>query len=361
MKSRIVWMAVAVATAACSEMTDPTRPPKSLSPADKRAATDITFTVLPSLGGSLSAAYAINDQSEIVGVSTTLSGQSHAVRWTQQPGGAWEITTISGPGGSAKALNELGNAVGALGGRAKLWPRAGGEDDLGPGFATGINSAGMIVGVRTDVSPSRAVAWIGGGTSWTAHDLRPIAGVDPALPHYEEPRAVNDAAVIVGFAHDNARKQFAVHWDTDGSPNVWSQAVLFSLASGFGQGTAEGMDGNTVVGGAFCADLSCGVAYAWSLGGIVEPGQLTTKGSVAQGSNRNQEIVGFLTARQGTRAFITSTAGRSLRELGATGPYVVNTMAYDINNRTSTRSAAQAVGEGLSSTGVRVALVWTIP
>ncbi len=44
------------------------------------------LTKLPGLGGSDTYASAINDHDQIVGESTTRTGQTHAVLWTLKPG-----------------------------------------------------------------------------------------------------------------------------------------------------------------------------------------------------------------------------------------------------------------------------------
>ncbi len=46
------------------------------------------LTKLSGLGGSDTYANAINDRDQIVGEATTKTGQTHAVLWTLEPGGA---------------------------------------------------------------------------------------------------------------------------------------------------------------------------------------------------------------------------------------------------------------------------------
>lgn len=169
----------------------------------------------PLPGDSTSAATAINDRGQVVGISGQcdiavgqLSAQ-HAVLWERG-----RVTEIGDLGGDAwhtpMDINELGavvgfsNPAGVLGitfaPHAFLWTRHGGIRDLGtlPGDAVsqavGINSWGQIVGVSSGAS-NRAFLYEHG----VMQNLNDLVG--PGFPDVLiVAQHINDAGVIVGRA-----------------------------------------------------------------------------------------------------------------------------------------------------------------
>ncbi len=171
---------------------------------------------LPPLpGDSTSAATAINDRGQVVGISGDCDiavGQlsaRHSVLW--EDGTALNIGDLGGDAWHTPMdINAAGDVVGFSNPRgvigidfaphAFLWTRDEGIRDLGtlPGDAisqaVGINSSGQIVGVSSG-AVNRAFLWENG----VMQDLRSL--VDPAFPdQLIVAQHINDDGVIVGRA-----------------------------------------------------------------------------------------------------------------------------------------------------------------
>jgi probable HAF family extracellular repeat protein len=75
---------------------------------------------LGTLGGNSSSASGINDRGQIVGFSTTASGDFHAFLY--ENGVMTDLGTLPGSNFSvANGINNRGDVVGASGGHAVLW------------------------------------------------------------------------------------------------------------------------------------------------------------------------------------------------------------------------------------------------
>jgi probable HAF family extracellular repeat protein len=68
------------------------------------------MTDLGTLGGNYASASAINDRGQVVGASTTTSGEGHAFLW--QDGTMTDLGTLGGGGSGADAINDEGQIVG---------------------------------------------------------------------------------------------------------------------------------------------------------------------------------------------------------------------------------------------------------
>jgi probable HAF family extracellular repeat protein len=174
---------------------------------------------LPPLGGdTVSAATALNDRGQVVGISGICDvavgrfSARHAVLWEHRA-----VTDIGNLGGVAwhtpMAVNQRGDVVGFSnlpgdqGGRfnahAFLWTKRGGMTDLGtlPGDTTsqalGINARRQVVGVSCGTSGCRAFLWEHGVMT----DLNTLVapGFSGQLASAGD---INNAAVITGEALD---------------------------------------------------------------------------------------------------------------------------------------------------------------
>ncbi len=179
---------------------------------------------LPPLPGDPdSAATAINDRGQVVGISGTcykavgaLSAK-HAVLW--ENGSAIDIGNLGGAAwNTPAAINNRGEVAGFsdLPGddpnhpnfHAFRWTRRGGIEDLGtlPGdrlsLAFGINEGGQVVGQSIGGSGSRAFLWENG----VMVDLNAL--VPPGSPFLIYANDVNDAGRIVGQAYDRSTGEF---------------------------------------------------------------------------------------------------------------------------------------------------------
>lgn len=171
-------------------------------------------------GDNSSAATAINDAGQVVGISGTCdqaigrATATHAVLWNRG-----QITEIPNIGGDTwntpMAINQRGDIVGFLGQagddpdnprlRAFLWTRERGTQNLGtiPGDdyseARGINERRQVVGVSC-VDPSlvscRAFLWENGVMS----DLNDLAPTTPGGAVLINGQDINDSGVITGRA-----------------------------------------------------------------------------------------------------------------------------------------------------------------
>jgi probable HAF family extracellular repeat protein len=179
---------------------------------------------LPPLPGDPdSAATAINDRGQVVGISGTCykavgaSSAKHAVLW--ENGRAIDIGNLGGIAwNTPAAINNRGEVAGFsdLPGddpdhpnfHAFRWTRRAGIEDLGtlPGdrlsLAYGINEGGQVVGQSVGRGGSRAFLWESG----VMVDLNAL--VPPGSPLLIYANDINEAGRIVGQAYDQATGEF---------------------------------------------------------------------------------------------------------------------------------------------------------
>ena len=159
-------------------------------------AQDYSVTLLPTLGGKLTRAFAINESGQVTGVSDT-STFPHAFVWSRT-GGIQDLGTLGGADSTGFAINASGLVAGysylcACQPIAFLWSPASGMRDLRApsqhsGIAFGINKYSEIVGTYQDTS-SKGFLWTQGQG---ARDLG-ILGCPGCLPN-----AINDRHQVVG-------------------------------------------------------------------------------------------------------------------------------------------------------------------
>ena len=173
---RFAFHAVALLSiAACNE---PTRPVASGSPQPDPAVgpgSPYTVTDIGNLGGTFTQAFRINEAGQVIGGSTTASGDLHAFLWTREKG-MIDLGTLAGSTFSlAWGINDQGVVVGEIDlpsghNRAFLWTAAGGMRDLGTlggddALAQGVNNKGEVAGFSTVApgGPAHAVVWTAQG------------------------------------------------------------------------------------------------------------------------------------------------------------------------------------------------------
>lgn len=171
---------------------------------------DGQITELPPLPGDPdAAAYAINEDGEVVGISGCVSGAIHAVLWRH--GTAIDLGNLGGemfniPG----AINNLGQVTGEsdLPGdavhHAFFWDK-GEMTDLGtiPGYdlsvGNGINNRGRVVGFGDNGVSQIALIWEEGA----ATDLNTLIIPNPDW-FLAEALSINDRGEITGYAFSNS-------------------------------------------------------------------------------------------------------------------------------------------------------------
>ncbi len=161
---------------------------------------------LGTLGGRSSLARSINSHGQVVGIATAADGRFHAFLYDNTK--MHDLSAFPGGEGlSAWAINDAGQVVGTMAGRACLWS-AGTLTDLGTrsgtrSIAQGINGRGEIIGFQY-VPESRAAFQKARqrlpGFLWRDGAMHDLDDVVPANAGWARlsPRAINNAGQIVG-------------------------------------------------------------------------------------------------------------------------------------------------------------------
>ena len=232
-------------------------------------AQDYKVTKLPTLGGKLTRAFAINNQGQVVGQSDTPSSGWHAFVWSRN-GGIQDLGTLGGGVSVAYAINDLGQVVGgaddsAYNSHAFLWTQSAGMQDLGAlgvySTASGINNKGEVVG-SSQVGPTN-------------------------------------------YAH-------AFHW----SPSE-GMRDLGTLGSELGSFALSINDSGQVVGASYIVGGTSFHAFLWTqAGGMQDLGTLGGSSSVAGAINNSGEIVGSSSTVTGVRHAFLWTEAAGMQDLG---------------------------------------------
>ena len=275
---------------------------------------------LGTLGGTKSAAYALNEQGQVVGYSTTATGARHAFLWTPGAGMRDLGVLAEGLGSIARGINDRGAVVGQSTlpypatarnpeTHAFLWTPAGGMQDLGAlggeltsSVAYDINNAGQVVGrsysadriIPPDPGSdaeyfSRAFLWAPGQGM---KDLGALAS------GYAVAYAINDAGLIVGKSWVST--VLSEEYGYSGRPVLWEpgQAIrdLGGLRDGAHNSAAYGInEAGLVVGSSDLGRIPDGApvqAFLWSAADGMESLFPTTGLTTAQDINNHQQVVG---------------------------------------------------------------------
>jgi len=186
---------------------------------------------LGTLGGTDSAAFAINERGKIVGWSFTnttvnlTTGVPTLDPFLWENGKMLDLGTLGGTFGQAWALNNRGQVVGYsdlvgdnTGVHAFLWDQKGGMQDLGTlggatGAGTSINDAGDIVGGDSRADGS------GGSFLWR-HGVMTDLGTAVGANISSQALSINSRRQIVGNLLDNSGNEIGGFLWEDGGPMV---------------------------------------------------------------------------------------------------------------------------------------------
>jgi len=318
-------------------------------------ANDIRYTVidLGTLGGPVSAAYAISQNGIVVGGSQVSLSAGHP--FIYQGGGPMQdiglLDPVNGRSGGAYSVNSKGQVVGesdaagaegATGEHAFYYSGSGPLVDLGTlggqsSWAYGINESGMIAGAAQDASGTwDGVIWTVAGRTVNSLVLGPTF----------VPTAINNTGLLGGV--DEAKSEAAVYSITSGSMTdipipgaTWAQVQAMSDT-----GLAVGWFGTGTTTHGFIYNVSSGVLTDLYFG----------PGTSAAGVNDLGQVVGGVGDQPPTYAFIYSQAGgmQNLNDL------IDPSSGWDIWAATGINDAGWICGQGVNPQG-RIDAVLLVP
>ncbi len=310
-------------------------------------AADYTVTGIESLSGpsGLTWPYAINNLGQVVGYSSTTSG-NHAFVWSASSG-IRDLGYLTGGAADSNArdINDKGQIVGysktSTGYRAVLWDTSGMRDlgDIAGGVdhseAYGINERGHVVGLTNNASGQRPFLW----TPETGlRDLGIPAGAGSATA-----QGINESGWIAGTVFFPDRIS-AFRWAPDGTAtdlgdlptNAWT-SYAYSINM---QGLSVGR-GNVTAGDR---------GVLWHTDGSMLDLGIQTGGinSYAYAINRLGHIVGDTTDQKGHHAAIWKDPRAVSQKLD---DLIDPTLGWRLIQATDVNDVGQIVGIGISPTG----------
>lgn len=170
--------------------------------------------------------WAINDLGQIAGQYRLNSANSSSRPFFWAPGSDMiDLGTLSGEGGSAWAVNNVGQVAGWSSGSVFLYTPGAGMIDIGTSSIrssiVGMNSAAQIIGNTGSGDAARGVVY-SADLGWTILD--PLAGFTSSAAIY-----LSDAGYIMGTSTDASGVRHVVRWDVVPEPSS-----LLALLAGLG-------------------------------------------------------------------------------------------------------------------------------
>ena len=187
-----------------------------------RFAAQTTVLLAGITGGTFSAAMAINNSNQVIGLAENSAAEVKGVRWIVNTAGGTASPPVTlepltgNTYSAAYGINDAGITVGESnnGGEtvAAFWPAGGTSAAVlslagfaAPAAAYEINNAGQVVGEVTVGAVNRAVLW--NGTAAVPADLGTLAGGT-----YSAAYSINDSGLVVGEANNSTGQNRAVAW-----------------------------------------------------------------------------------------------------------------------------------------------------
>lgn len=308
----------------------------------------VTVVELGTLGGPTSVAYAANNLGQVAGESTTASGSTHAFLWQEGVmtdlgtlGGAFSGLSSMGGAAGEMPLNDAGQVVGRSSTstgqvRGFLW-QDGAMTDLGgigayPALPVSINNLGQVVGMVSagSTGATHAFLWedgtvsdfgtLGGVSSqaWSINDLGQIVGTvghGSGEVHgffWNEgiatdlgtlgggtsvPTGLNNAGQVVGWSTTAVGEMHGF---------VWADGVMTDLGTLGGVGAfPSSINDLGQITGSSATSSGEGHAFLWQGGVMLDLGTLGGPGSEGRAINNAGQIAGISETSKGeTRAFL---------------------------------------------------------
>jgi probable HAF family extracellular repeat protein len=259
-----------------------------------------TMTALGSLGGNNSAGQAINNSGTVAGYTQLPTGQFRAARWSN---------------GTLDTLGTLGGTNSSV--------------------ATGINSAGQIVGYSYVTGTTNQLrGWIWQNGVFT--ELRPLEGGT-----FVSPTGINDAGTVVGWGDSN---QGTRGWR-------WQGGTMTMLGTLGGGTFAYAINSSGSVAGSSCGE-GCAASHAALLdGNVVDLGVFSgDANSVAEGINSGGQVVGL---SWGSNYHAVLWQNGQIINLG--------TLGGDFGEAKGINVSGQIVGQSKNAAGKTHATIWQAP
>ncbi len=296
------------------------------------------WTNLGTLGGAESLGNGINDAGQVVGRSTTTTGDTHAFVWTA--GGTdgvagnpqmKDLGTLGGASSQANGINASGQIAGdseTAGGDSHAFVYSGGKltdiggllgNSLPNSFGYGINQAGHIAGTAYNSKYATAHAFFYNGS--TAKDIGGLGGSGASA------LALNNSDHIVGYASTANSVDHAFEYADGSMTDLGTLGGHYSYAISIN-------NSNVIVGGSFI-DTGDSVYHAFVSDGSSMTdlnNQLGASGAgwvlvEARGINDLGQIVGTGTYNGANHVFLLTPATATVTAPAIVG---VNVEGHDV-------------------------------